>query len=264
MRKKYLVANWKMFKTPRQAREDFLTLARGNVQASSQTVDCAVAAPTLYLSELALLARSSPLKLLAQNCHWASEGAFTGEIAAPMLKETDVRGSLVGHSERRQHFGETDETAGRRVGALLRAGLEAILCVGETLEERKAGKVEEVLTRQLTVAMAASGLRHRFEVEGANAQSPLLALAYEPVWAIGTGQAATPVEAREAHGCLRRVAARLLGAEFAERLRILYGGSVNPQNVASFVSEADVDGALVGGASLAPESFEALRASCAR
>jgi triosephosphate isomerase len=178
------------------------------------------------------------LTTFAQNVHWAPEGAFTGEISAPMLLELGVAGSLVGHSERRQYFGETDEDVARRTASALEAGLEVIACVGETLEEREAGTTENVLRRQVSVLE-----RHE-----------RLVIAYEPVWAIGTGLTATPEIAQEAHALIKSLI----------DVPVLYGGSVKPDNAAGLFAQPDVDGALVGGASLDVESFRAICETAAR
>ena len=178
------------------------------------------------------------LTTYAQNVHWEPEGAYTGEISAPLLLELGVAGSLVGHSERRQYFGETDETVAKRTRAALDAGLRVIACVGETQEQREAGETEDVLRRQLAVLQP----------------HPCLVLAYEPVWAIGTGLTATPEQAQEAHAFIKS----LLAA------RVLYGGSVKPDNAAGLLAQPDVDGALVGGASLDVDSFKAICETAAR
>jgi triosephosphate isomerase len=208
---------------------------------------------------LADLARATPrhLDIFAQNVHWESKGAFTGEHSAAMLADVHVRGSLVAHSERRQLFAETNETAGKKIKALLDGGLEVIYCVGETAEQRAAGQLKAVLQSQIHEAIRAAG--------NIDWQTCLPApgtcrfnIAYEPVWAIGTGLAATEHEAQEAHALIRAELAQATQASIAEGIRILYGGSVKPENIANFIKAPDVDGALVGGASLSPESFEAL------
>ncbi len=186
------------------------------------------------------------------------EGAFTGEVSPAMLKDLRVAGSLVAHSERRQLFGETDETAGKRMGSLLRQGLRAVLCVGETLEEREKGLLKEVLSRQIKVALRECGLREACEFIGCDPRAPLFSLAYEPVWAIGTGKSASPQEAQQAHQFIREELALYFKKEIVEQLRILYGGSVKPVNILDFLNCPDVDGALVGGASLKPVEFASL------
>lgn len=176
---------------------------------------------------------------------WEKEGAYTGEISGPMLKAVGCSHVILGHSERRQYFGETDETVNRKLKAALAAELQPIVCIGEQLQEREAGLTEEILTRQCYIAFS--------EISALEA-TPLI-IAYEPVWAIGTGKTATPEMAAEAHEFIREQAAKAFGDETAANLRILYGGSVKPENAKALLSKIEIDGALVGGASLAPESF---------
>ncbi len=253
MRRKIVVGNWKMFKTPSEALRDFNEFVEIS-GALWDRVDLGIAAPAVSLPGMAAL-RTNGVAVHSQNSHWEKEGAFTGELSVGMLKDLNVRGSVIGHSERRQYFAETNATAGKRVGALLRAGLESIFCIGETLAERERGDLKKVLRAQLVEGFEAAGLHNASDVIGADANRPLLSIAYEPVWAIGTGKAATPVEAQEAHAFVREVLGEIFGADCASRLRILYGGSVNPANATSFMSCPDVDGALVGGASLKPVAF---------
>jgi triosephosphate isomerase (TIM) len=217
-----IAANWKMFKGPGETRA-FLDEFR-----APAGVDVVVCPP--YVSLYAAVGRGLPV--YAQNVHWEAEGAFTGEVSAPMLLELGVEGSIVGHSERRQYFGETDETVARRTTAALEAGLHVIACVGELEEEREGGETEAVLRRQ--VAVLESHER--------------LVVAYEPVWAIGTGKTATPELAQEAHALIKSLLA----------IPVLYGGSVKPENAAELLAQPDVDGALVGGASLEVASLEAI------
>jgi triosephosphate isomerase len=226
-----IAGNWKMFKGPHQARE-FATQIR-NLPARVPGVEIVVcpAFVSLYAT-LQGLGPESEVRVYGQNVHWDLEGAFTGEVSAPMLLELGVTGALVGHSERRQHFGETDEAVRLRAEAALEAGLHVIACVGETEAERDAGKTEAVLERQV-------GVLPRHE---------RLVIAYEPVWAIGTGKTATPEIAQEAHAFVKS----LHGAP------VLYGGSVKPENAGALLRLPDVDGALVGGASLDLPSFEAI------
>ena len=224
-----IAGNWKLFKGPHQARE-FATQIR---RIALEDVDVVVCPPFVSLeATLQGLGPESAIRVYAQNVHWELEGAFTGEVSPSMLAELGVAGSIVGHSERRQHFGETDETVRRRAEAALEAGLHVIACVGETEAEREAGETEAVLERQVAAIP-----RHE-----------RLVIAYEPVWAIGTGRTATPEIAQEAHAYVKS----LHGAP------VLYGGSVKPENAASLLSLPDVDGALVGGASLDFLSFEAI------
>jgi triosephosphate isomerase len=221
-----VAANWKMFKTRAETRafcERF---------EPPQGVDVVVCPPFTSLD----VAVESGLAVYAQNVHWAAEGAFTGEISTPMLLELGVTGALVGHSERRQYFGDTDETVARRTRAALEAGLRVVACVGESEEEREAGQTEFVLRLQVEAIADAAG-----EHEG-------LVLAYEPIWAIGTGRTATPELAREAHAFVKGIL----------DVPVLYGGSVKPDNAAELLGQPGIDGALVGGASLEVESFEAI------
>ncbi len=182
---------------------------------------------------------------------WEKEGAFTGEVSAAMLRATGCSHVIIGHSERRQYFGETDETVNRKLKAALAAGLQPIVCVGEVLQEREAGLTEEVLTRQCNIAFR--------EISGHEA-APLI-VAYEPVWAIGTGKTATPEMAADAHRVVRVQVAKAFGDEAAAKLRILYGGSVKPENAKALMAQTEIDGALVGGASLDPKSFAAIVAA---
>jgi triosephosphate isomerase len=217
-----IAGNWKMFKGPAATR-DFLAAF-----APPDGVDVVIAPP--YVSLAAAL--EGGITVYAQNVHWADEGAFTGEVSAGMLRELGVAGAIVGHSERRQYFCETDEAVARRTEAALAAGLHVIACVGELEEEREGGETETVLRRQLSVLP----------------DHERLVIAYEPVWAIGTGKTATPELAQEAHAFVKSLLAR----------PVLYGGSVKPENAAELLAQPDVDGALVGGASLDPESFGAI------
>ena len=189
--------------------------------------------------------QGSNIGLGAQNVHWAEKGAFTGEISAAMLKELGVQYVVIGHSERRQYFGETDETVNKRTKAALAAGLKPIVCVGETLAEREAGATTKVVERQVRVGLA--GLH--------SADWDQLVLAYEPVWAIGTGKTATTAQAQEVHAFIRKLLAELAGAEAAAKLRIQYGGSMKPENAKELISQPDIDGGLIGGASLEAKSF---------
>ena len=188
----------------------------------------------------------SPVFVGAQNVFWEDQGAFTGEVSAPMVKSTGARFAIIGHSERRQYFSETDETVNKRLNACLKAGITPIVCVGETLAEREAGKTLDVIGNQMT-----NGLKNISTTQAAQ-----LVIAYEPVWAIGTGKTATPEIAQEVHGFIRSQVKDLFGPEIAGAIRILYGGSVKPDNIDILMAQADIDGALVGGASLDVASFE--------
>jgi triosephosphate isomerase len=224
-----IAGNWKMFKGPADAGEFCRALRAADLP---ETVDVVVCPPFVSLAAAAQALAGTEIGVFAQNCHWEAEGAFTGEISAGMLLELGAYGTLVGHSERRQYFGETDETVAKRVRAALQAGLHVIACVGETLAEREAGATEAVLRRQLAVLEPDDNL----------------VIAYEPVWAIGTGKSATPDMAREAHAIVRS----------AIDVPVLYGGSVKPDNAAELLSQPGVDGALVGGAALDVDSFTAI------
>jgi triosephosphate isomerase len=197
-------------------------------------------------------ARNSPIAVAAQNVFWEKEGAFTGEVSAPMIREAGAEYVIVGHSERRQLFGETDLTVNRKVGAALAAGLVPIVCIGETLAEREKNETMDVLDRQIKQGL--DGMTGE-QVGG-------LVVAYEPVWAIGTGRNATTEQAQEAHAHIRRRLRSWFGAEAGDRVRILYGGSVKPDNIAGLIAQEDVDGALVGGASLTTQSFAEIVKRC--
>ena len=227
-----IAGNWKMFKGPSETR------AFAEAFESPEGVDVVLCPPYPSLAT----AVDAGLTAYAQNVHWALEGAFTGEVSAPMLLELGVQGAVVGHSERRQFFGETDETVARRTIAALEHGLGVIACVGESGEERQAGQTELILRVQVEAIRDAVGPHER------------LVIAYEPVWAIGTGQTATPNQAQEAHAFIKSLV----------DVPVLYGGSVKPENADEILSEPDVDGALVGGASLEVDSFTAICQSAAR
>ena len=223
-----IAGNWKMYKGPAETAEFCLGLREQELEG----VDVVVCPPFVSLAVAVQLLAGTEIAVAAQNVHWEAEGAFTGEVSPPMLRELGVYGAIVGHSERRQYFGETDDTVGQRVLAALEAGLFVIACIGETEAERERGQTEDVLRRQLSV----------FEPDDN------LVLAYEPVWAIGTGKTATPDMAQAAHAFIKSQ----LDAP------VLYGGSVKPDNAAELLAQPDVDGALVGGASLELESFTAI------
>jgi triosephosphate isomerase len=239
----YLAANWKMHKTVAEA-ADFVDALLPRIAATRH--DVVICPPFLALSEVVERSRGSAVRVAAQNMHEERSGAFTGEVSAPMLVELDVEAVILGHSERRQYFGETDEALARKVPAALAAGLEPILCVGESEEARDAGRTEAVLEAQLQADLAA--------VEGP--ELARVVIAYEPIWAIGTGRTATPEQAQETIAFVRDVLRERGGA--ADAVRILYGGSVKPGNAAELLSQPDIDGALVGGASLDPGDFAAI------
>jgi triosephosphate isomerase len=246
MRKKLLAANWKMYKTPDQARDffyHFLPMVHGHDR------DEIVVCPTYLCLDAAVTAtKGSNVAVGAQDLHWEKEGAFTGEINAAMLLAIGVTHVIIGHSERRQYFGETDDTVNLKLKSALEAGLVPIVCVGEVVEEREAGLTDDVLRRQCMRAF------HKISAK----KAAKLVVAYEPVWAIGTGKTATPQLASDAHVIIRGEAAKAFGEQFADHLRILYGGSVKPENAKALMSEPEIDGGLVGGASLDPKSFSAI------
>jgi triosephosphate isomerase (TIM) len=246
MRKKLIAANWKMYKTREETRAflaDFLPLVSGHDRD-----EIVVCPPYIDLAAGVEAAKGSNVAIGAQSVHWKNEGAFTGEISALMLLSIGVTHAIVGHSERRQYFGETDDTVNLRLKAALESGLTVICCVGEVLEEREAGMTDDVLRRQCVRAFHAISAK----------KAAKLVIAYEPVWAIGTGKTATPAIAADAHAVIRREAKEVFGEEFAAQLRILYGGSVKPENASALMAQEEIDGALVGGASLDPKSFAAI------
>jgi triosephosphate isomerase len=232
-----------MYKTGAEAVE----FARRFVPLVSSAVDrdIVIAPAFTVLETVAAELRETPVALGAQNVHWEPEGAFTGEISARMLTAAGCRYVIIGHSERRQYFGETNESVGRRVRAALQAGLVPIMCVGETEKERDAGETFSVLDKHVR-----KGLKNFVANELGS-----LVIAYEPVWAIGTGKTASRDQAQEAHAYIRSLVSNLFNAELAGAMRLLYGGSVKPENIAELMAMADIDGALVGGASLKPDSF---------
>ena len=241
-----IAGNWKMYKTAAQTAGFFEKF----LPAVAQSAHCdIVIAPTFVNIPAAVAAAAgSKVEIGGQNLYWAKEGAFTGEVSAPMLVGVGAKWVIIGHSERRQYFGETDETVFQRTVAAIDGGLNPIVCVGERLEEREAGKTEPVLLAQLRGGLGQLST-HQLEK---------IAIAYEPVWAIGTGKTATPEMAQEAHRYIRSMIARQFGFASANQIRILYGGSVKPDNVKGLMAQGDIDGALVGGASLEPASFASL------
>jgi len=243
-----IAGNWKMYKTLSDA-EQFIQALLPRV-SSADGVDVAVCPPYPALPAMVDSARGSRVAVYAQNMHQATEGAFTGEVSAPMLVDVGVQGVIVGHSERREHFAESDRALALKVPAAMDAGLLTILCVGETEEERERGDTERKLRHQVQEDLA------RIEEE----RLGQVVIAYEPIWAIGTGQVATPEQAQEAIAFIRALVADR-SPEQAQRTRILYGGSVKPDNAGELLALPDVDGALVGGASLDPESFAAIVAA---
>ena len=249
-RRRVIAGNWKMYKTQADTRaffSAFLPLIRG-----VQLCDIVVAPPFTSIHSAVDASRDSGVAISGQDVFWEKEGAFTGEISSPMLVEAGCRYVIIGHSERRQYFGETEETVARKTKAALAAGLIPIVCVGELLEHREAGRTEEVCERQF--------------LGGPGALTPeefsRILIAYEPVWAIGTGKTATPEIAAAAHRYLRQCAERKFSSELAGAVRILYGGSVKPDNIQGLMAQEELDGALVGGASLDAKSFASIVNGC--
>jgi triosephosphate isomerase len=239
----FIAGNWKMNKTVGEA----LDLVRELKTAISgvKEVEVAVAPPFTALDAVRKEIEGSSIRLAAQNLYWEEKGAFTGEISPPMLKGVGCQYVIIGHSERRQLFGESDETVNRRINAALAKGLKVIFCIGETLKEREEGRTFSVIERQIE-----GGLKGLGGKEMTN-----MVIAYEPVWAIGTGKTATPEQAEEVHRFIREKVEKLYSRQVSEEIRIQYGGSVTPENIKGLMSQPDIDGALVGGASLKAESF---------
>jgi triosephosphate isomerase (TIM) len=245
-RRPVIAGNWKMYKTRADTRQFFETLKP--LVARSHHCDIVIAPPFTALSTAVEAAAGTAITVAAQNAHWEPEGAFTGEVSMPMLVEAGCRGVIIGHSERRQYFGETDESVNRKLKAALQAALTPIVCVGELAAERAAHLTHAVLNRQFEGGFAAL----------TDVEFSRILLAYEPVWAIGTGQTATPQIAASAHGFLRELARKRFSPECASALRILYGGSVKPDNIKGLMAQPEIDGVLVGGASLDPISFASI------
>jgi triosephosphate isomerase len=245
-RRPILAGNWKMNMTATQARD--LASKLIPLVAGVKDRDIVLGPPFTALAAVGESIKGTNISLSAQNLHWEDKGAFTGEISAEMLLDLGCRYVIIGHSERRQYFGEADDTVNKKAKQALKKGLLPILCVGETLSEREAGKLHDIIGRQVT-----GGLK---DISADDMKK--VVIAYEPVWAIGTGKTATPEQANEVHGLIRHKVKALYSADIAEGLRIQYGGSVTPENVSQLMAMPDIDGALVGGASLKPESFAAL------
>ncbi|BAT71695.1 triosephosphate isomerase (TIM) [Thermosulfidibacter takaii ABI70S6] len=244
MRKPFICGNWKMHKHLNSSLSLVNELLLNIPPEVVEKVDIGVAPPFPYLWPVSIALRGATVKLAAQDVFWETEGAFTGEVSPTMLKDVGCDHCIVGHSERRIYFGETDEQINKKIKALLDVGITPILCVGEKLEEREAGKVFEVVNTQLKGALRDVCL-----------DTPdNLVIAYEPVWAIGTGKVATPEIAQEVHAFIRSILKEVLG-DIAEKIRILYGGSVKPNNIEGLIKQPDIDGALVGGASLKAHDF---------
>lgn len=246
MRRPVIAGNWKMYKTQPETRAFFDAFKP--LVAETRSCDIIIAPPFTSLSVAVDSARGTQIGIAAQNAFWEPEGAFTGEISMRMVSDTGARAVIIGHSERRQHFAETDHTVNRKLNAALAANLTPIVCVGESLGEREANHTESVLKKQFEGSLRALTA----------AEFSRILLAYEPVWAIGTGKTATPEIASEVHEFLRNLAAERFSPEQASAIRILYGGSVKPDNIKGLMAQAEIDGALVGGASLDARSFAAI------
>ena len=245
-RKPLIAANWKMFKTPSESQafvEAFLPLVAGHTRD-----EIALFPSVTSLATVVAGVAGSNVAAGLQNMHFAEEGAFTGETSAAMLKAVGATHTLIGHSERRQYFNETDEVVNKKLHTALKHGIVPVVCIGEHLHEREAGHTGRVLLNQL---------KHAFAGISAGSAEPIV-IAYEPVWAIGTGKTETPEMAIEAHMIIRAEVANILDSSVARAIRILYGGSVKPENASSLLSQEEIDGALVGGASLKPDSFAAI------
>jgi len=243
MRHPFIAGNWKMFKTVHDTVvyvKEFRSLVK-----DMEDVEIVIAPPFTAVYAAAEAARNSNIGVAAQNLHWERDGAFTGEISGPMIKEAGAEYVIIGHSERRTLFGETDQTVNRKIGAAVAAGLVPIVCIGETLAEREAGEMLSVLDRQIKAGF--DGITGE--------QVAALVIAYEPVWAIGTGRTATAAQAQEAHAHIRQRLRQWFGAPAADECHVIYGGSVKPDNTKDLIAQPDVDGALVGGASLDIKSF---------
>jgi triosephosphate isomerase len=250
MRTPLIAGNWKLFKTIGEATalvNDLKPLVAG-----AAGVEIVIAPVFTALSRVADAVAGSNIHLAAQNCFWEEEGAFTGEVSPKLLKDAGCSHVIIGHSERRQYFGETDETVNKKAKAAIAAGLNAIVCVGETLDEREADKTFAVIESQIKAGLAGFSGETLKDV----------VIAYEPVWAIGTGKTASDAQAQEVHAFIRALTARLFGQSAADAIRILYGGSVKPDNVKGLMTQPDIDGALVGGASLKADSFAAIVNFC--
>ncbi|GAA3403303.1 triose-phosphate isomerase [Paenibacillus hodogayensis] len=242
MRTPIIAGNWKMFKTVKEA-VAFIEAVKGKAEVDG--VESVICAPYTNLPALVEAVSGTTLKVGAQNLHWEDNGAFTGEISGVMLKDLGVHYVIIGHSERRAYFADTDETVNKKVHAAFKHGLLPIVCVGETLEEREAGKTKDVCRVQTEAAL--QGLSEE--------QAAQVVVAYEPIWAIGTGKTSTADDANEVIGFIRERIAAQFGSDTAAKVRIQYGGSVKPNNIREFMQQSDIDGALVGGASLEAASY---------
>ncbi len=247
-RKKFLAGNWKMHKTRREASDFFTSFTKILADAGDVTksVDVGFGVSSTLFDTCLTKSEGTGIKILAQNCHFESQGAFTGETSVPQLLDAHLHGAIIGHSERRQYFNETNDAVGKKWNALSTAGILPIVCVGETRQEREAGKTLDVVRTQIDEAL-------KFVSDGAKSKE--FVIAYEPVWAIGTGLTATPDQAEDVHKVIRELLSKHFGAPRAGVLRILYGGSMNAANCKDLLLKPNIDGGLVGGASLKPQDF---------
>ena len=243
MRKTVIAGNWKMYKTNKEAVEVLTQLK--DLTKDVSTVDIVIGAPFTCLSDAVKAVKGSNVKIAAENVYPKEEGAYTGEVSPKMLKDIGVEYVILGHSERREYFGETDEFINQKVKAVLEYGMTPIFCIGEKLEDRESGKTLDVNTRQIKGGLA----------DLSQEEAKKVIVAYEPVWAIGTGKTATPEMAQETHKEIRNVLTEMFGKDVAEEITIQYGGSMKPENAKDLLSQADIDGGLVGGASLKADSF---------
>jgi triosephosphate isomerase len=242
-RRPLFAGNWKMYKTPQEAADTAKQLVEQVREVAD--VDIMIAPPFTALESVSRVIKNSPVALGAQNLYWEDEGAYTGEISAPMLKSAGCQYAIIGHSERRQYFGETDKTVNQKIQAAIQVGLKPVFCIGETEQEREAEQTLSVLDKQVRKGL------ERLLPE----QLDTLIIAYEPVWAIGTGKTATEDQAQEVHQFIRSLIEKSFGNDLSKSIRILYGGSVKPDNILNLMAMPDIDGALVGGASLSADSF---------
>ncbi len=246
-----IAGNWKMNSSPSEAIEYFQQIAP-LVSGKNQNQKQVIFPPTYCLnSEVKNVAETAGFELGSQNVHWEEKGAFTAENSATVLRKIGFNWTLIAHSERRQYFGETDETAAKRLKAALKSGMNVIFCIGETLSERESGKMFDVLKRQTIAALSVLS-------DQKPSSDQIFSIAYEPVWAIGTGKTATTAQAVEAHAFIRKIASEKLGSEISKSLSILYGGSVTAENVKELLAQTEINGTLVGGASLKVESFSSI------
>lgn len=260
-----IAGNWKMNLGPREAKQFFVELRtrwpESNLEKGKDGLETVLFVPDLSLASSQQTAAGLPIEIGAQNAHWEEQGAFTGETSGKMLRECGVTHVLVGHSERRQFFGETDETVRKRTESLLDQGFQVMVCIGESQQERESGQTQQVLQKQLEGVFCPNGRATSALTVDLPAGKRSVSVAYEPVWAIGTGLTATPAQAEEAHHFIRTWISKTLSPQAAEGTPLLYGGSVKPDNIDELLSCENIDGALVGGASLKPESFLSLIAS---